>query len=135
VHQQHVVEAARERLALPPRALRRLLVLRLPEPVQVVVAEHRLGAELHQERHRARRVRALVAEVAGRQQPIAAERELHRIEQAPRPLAAAVDVTVADPAAHGVDWPASACPTHGGVDGCARRGGHNGPGRGPTTTS
>jgi hypothetical protein len=103
--------------------------------VQVVLAEHRLGAELHQERQRAGRIRALVDEVASRQQPIAAGRELHRIEQALQRLAAALDVADEDPAAHGVDWPASACPAHGGVDGCARRGGHDGPGRGPTTTS
>jgi len=52
VHHDDVVEQTHDRLPLQPRALRRFAAA-LRQPVQVVVAEHRFGAELHQQRQHA----------------------------------------------------------------------------------
>jgi hypothetical protein len=102
VHHDHVVEHPRDRLRPQPRALRRILAASLAQPVQIVVAEHRFGAELHQQRQRARRVRALVDEVPDRQQPIDTRPEPDRREQPFERLAATLHVTDEDASAHGI---------------------------------
>ena len=50
MHHEDVVEDAHERLGREPRALRGIRELAAVEHVEVVVAEHGFGADLHQQR-------------------------------------------------------------------------------------